>query len=203
VHRLSRIVWNLLLLLTLASSGGSVLGHPSGRGEQARESDDKRDKEFQLKAAYLYNFANFVTWPESCFEDDEAPIEVAVVGEDPFGPFLEQTFDGMKVGKRGFEIERFEDVESLEDCHVLYVCSDLKDQIGEIVEFCRPRHVLVVTDWVGATGSGGIVNFFVDVKKRVRFEIQIDEAERYEIEVSSKLLKLAKVVRDEEDEEKS
>lgn len=187
------------MLFALLAAGPARAGAPRApfAATLARAGDpDSESREYNLKAAYLYNFANFVKWPPERFADETAPIVVAIVGEDPFGKLLERTFKDKKVGKRPLQLERFEDASKLADCHVLFVSRSEKKSFAKIVEYGKPRSILIVTEMDGAIGHGGIVNFFIE-KKRVRFEIQIDEAKRFKLTISSKLLQLARVVRDE------
>ncbi|MEM7308098.1 MAG: YfiR family protein [Planctomycetota bacterium] len=181
------------LLKTLAAA--VTLGAAALAAPQPRAAAERDQKEYQLKAAYLYNFANFVEWPAARFEKANSPIVIGVVGEDPFGPILERTFRDKKVGKRGFEFRRFKSVKELAPCHMLFVSRSEKRDFAAIVEHCRPRSILTVTDGDGFMGRGAVINFFIE-KKIIRFEVQTDEAKRFKLSVSAKLLQLARVVRD-------
>jgi hypothetical protein len=153
------------------------------------------DKEYQLKAAYLYNFALFTEWPASRFEEEDSPIVLGVVGEDPFGPLLEREFAEQRVGKRPFEICRFESTGDLGECHLLFVSRSEEDELAAIAKRCRAENILSVSEIPGFVEQGGVIGFYL-ADKRIRFEIHIDEARRHGVKISSKLLTLAKVVRD-------
>lgn len=161
------------------------------------QRDEARPQEYRVKAAYLYNFALFVEWPEERFEREDGPFVVGVLGQDPFGAVLDRTFEGKRIGKHEVRVVRFPTVADLDDCHVLFAAAEQLEHVAAITAFCRPRSVLLVSDREGFLGRGGVVELFIE-ERTVRFAIQVDEARRYGLRVSSKVLKLARIVRDAE-----
>ncbi len=151
--------------------------------------------EYQIKAAFLYNFAKFVEWPATALRGQGAPIIVAVLGEDPFGADLEQILDGKTAGGRQLVIRRFKGVRDLGLCHILFVSSSERERLREILRALQNSTVLTVGETEGFAGLGGIINFILE-ENRVRFEINIDAADRARLKISSKLLKLARIIRD-------
>ena len=161
----------------------------------ASEPGEGDDQEYLLKAAWIYKIANFVTWPEEVFPDKKAPIVIGVLGKDPFGKALEQTLRSRKVDGRGFEVKRFASVKELEACHILFTPASQRRNVKAVREFCQPRHVLWFSEDPSFLGHGAVVDFYIH-KKKIAFAVQVDEAKRNGLKVDSKLLQLAKVVRD-------
>lgn len=146
--------------------------------------------EYDLKAAFLFNFAKFVEWPESAFAGERAPLTLCVYGEDPFGPALDGVVQGERVGERSLLVQRPDSLDDLGDCHVLFVGRSEKDRLGEVMAQVRGKPVLTVADTDGFLRAGGVINFILEGKK-VRFLIDQEAAERSGLEISSKLMRLA------------
>jgi len=154
-------------------------------------------KEFQVKAAFLFNFAKYVKWPERAFAKDDSPLIVGVVGKDPFGTVLDRAFAGKSIDKHPLVVRRFRDVDKLGPCHLLFVPADEDPRTAKIAAHYAKTPTLLVGDGVEFAKKGGVIGFYL-ADKRVRFEINTDAAERTGVEVSSQLLKLARIVRDKE-----
>ncbi len=182
----------LLILATLTLVCAARLGGDMHAAQGSR-------KEYQLKAAFLYNFTSFVTWPKERFASESAPLVIGVFGEDPFGETLELTFRDRKQGSHGFEIRRSHKLEELQDCHLLFTAAGHRKDAAALAAHCRSRSILLVSEDPGFLEEGGIVNFVI-VENTVRFEIQVDEAKRSNLKISSRLLRLARIVRDRERE---
>src|SRR5271169_1231341 len=90
-------------------------------------------REYQIKAVFLFNFAQFVEWPHEAFSNDESPLVIGVLGEDPFGPYLDETVRGEKVNKRPLVIRRFRKVEDIQECHVLIISRSESSHLGEVL----------------------------------------------------------------------
>lgn len=148
-------------------------------------------REYQLKAAFLYNFAQFVEWPDDSFKSSGSPIVIAVLGQNPFGTALEQIVGGKSVNGRSIAIRYFATIEEMESCHILFVCPSERFNVGPIVAKAGPT-TLTVGDFEGFTRDGGIFRLFAESNK-MRFEVNMDAARRSRLKISSKLLKLAKV----------
>ena len=182
----------------LISCMGALLASFAVRVEASMGSEEL-SKEYRVKAAYIYNFAGFATWPEEAFETEESPIVVGLVGRDPFGGALDASLKGRKIGKRALRVERFEKPSQLRFCHLLFIARGDEEVLLEALKFTRGKSVLSVSEVPGALDRGALVNFFIE-DKSVRFEVQVDEVKRSKLALSSKLLRLAKIVRDEETE---
>jgi len=157
-------------------------------------AQEKAPSEYEVKAAYLFNFAKFTEWPAAAFPHENASIVLGVLGKDPFGGFLDRTFAGQKLGSRCFEIRRGARLEEIGPCHILFICDSESDRLEGILEGLRTLNVLTVSDIEKFAASGGTLGFVMDEKK-VRFEANPEAAQRAGLKLSSKLLKLARVVK--------
>ncbi len=147
--------------------------------------------EYRVKAAYLYNFLKFVDWPGEGGEGS-GPYIIGVVGEDPFGKELvsigEKTVKG-----RPLKIKYFKRVQELETCHILFVSVSETERIERILKRLDGMPVLTVGDVAGFAQRGGMISL-VKKGKTIRFEINLEAAERSGLKISSKLLRLARIV---------
>jgi hypothetical protein len=165
------------LLLVLAA----VLAVPAAAGAQPAAP------EYDVKAAFLYNFTKFVEWPASTLPDDT--LRLCVLGEDPFGKTL-QTVAGEEVAGRKLIVLSTEKLSDPTGCQVLFISRSERERMPQILSSLRGVPVLTVGDTRGFLEQGGIINFTFEGSK-VRFEINQESAERAGIKISSKLLRLA------------
>lgn len=149
--------------------------------------------EYQIKAAYLFNFLKFVEFPDDAFQDPLAPIVIGVVGEDPFGNALPQVVIGKTVQGRDLVIHLFRPGEDLRSAHILFISASERKRIPVIVASLRGSTVLTVADTEGFLESGGMIQFLSE-NDRVRFAVNLDAVKRGKLKLSSKLLSLAKIV---------
>jgi hypothetical protein len=179
--------WRLIAVMVLAAMlYGAVAPSPS---------------EYQIKAAFLYNFTKFVEWPAKAFRATSRSMTLCILGEDPFGTDLEQILDGKMVNGKSIAIKRFSGMRGLEVCHILFISSSERSHLPEILEALREASMLTVGETERFAKLGGIINFTIEENK-VRFEINVDAAERAGLKISSRLLKLGKVIRDRSTREK-
>ena len=151
--------------------------------------------EYEIKAAFLYNFAKFVEWPPSAFTDPKQPLSVCVFGRDPFGHSLEEAMDGKSVGNRPVILGRARQLADLAGCHVVFVSALESPRLVEILGGMRGHNILLVGESEGFASAGGIIQFVLE-QNRVRFAINPDAANRAGLKISSKLLALATIVHD-------
>jgi len=149
--------------------------------------------EYQVKAAYLFNFLKFVEWPDESFADPLAPIVIGVVGEDPFGNALPQVVIGKTVQGRDLVIRIYHAGEDLRGAHILFISASERKRLPMILSSLRGSSVLTVADTSGFLDAGGMIQF-LNENGRVRFAINMDATGRAKLKMSSKLLSLAKVV---------
>lgn len=152
--------------------------------------------EYEVKAAYLYNFANFVEWPADAFPDPDEPFIVAILGIDPFGTLMEQAFSGRKLLDRETLIVRTDRPETAAAAHLVFIAASEADDMPQILRALSGRSVLSVGDEAEMARHGTVIGFRLDERK-VRFDINPERAERARLRLSSQLLKLARIVGDE------
>jgi hypothetical protein len=150
----------------------------------------------ELKAAFLYNFAKFVEWPADSLPT-WAPLVMCVLGDAAVADALEETVKGRTIEGHPLTTRRVKVDGPLRTCHVLYVSGVDAKRLHELLEGLSDSTVLTASDLDRFAQSGGVVNFFVD-NGRMRFAVNIDSAQRARLQVSSKLLSLARIVKDEE-----
>ena len=144
--------------------------------------------EYEVKAAMIYNFALFVEWPKEV--SPSSPIVVGVLGDDPFGPILENTFRGKTAQGRGIQIRRFASQEELQPCEILFVSQSERKRMSEITDAIGRNSVLTIGDMKDFTELGGVIGFKIE-DKQIRFEINLEAAQRAGLKISYKLLRLA------------
>ena len=177
-------------------------------------ADSAQSREYQIKAAFLYNFTKFVDWPERKVDDSTEPITIGIIGKNPFGDAFASLKD-KQVRSRGLVIRWFKGfyefkesseesktelglkIEALRQCDLLFICSSENKNLSEIISSVKNHDVLTVGDMKGFLEAGGIINFLTEDEK-VRFEINITAAKRAKLAIRSKLLRLAKRVIEEE-----
>jgi hypothetical protein len=156
-------------------------------------SQSKTAGEYEVKAAFLYNFAKFVEWPERSFPNAQSDFTICVLGNDPFGRTLDDALEGKMIGSRHVKLERVKDAARARQCQMVFVSPSESQQLGGIIDQLRGASVLVVGETDGFAQAGGTVQFTLE-QDRVRFTINPDAAERAGLRLSSKLLALAKIV---------
>lgn len=149
--------------------------------------------EYALKAAYLYKFAAFVEWPRSSFPAPSSPLNLCIVGFDPFGDYLDRAIAGQRIGERPIVARRLERAHPDADCHIAYVAGSRAESVAEGLAALRGSPILTVTDQSMGSPRGAI--HFVVKDQRVRFHINDEAAEQNQLSISSKLLRLALSVR--------
>ncbi len=144
--------------------------------------------EYQVKAAFLFNFAKFVEWPPSAFPDMNTPFVIGVLGSDPFGSYLDETVRGERVNSRPLVVQRYREASEIKQCHVLFISRSESHRLDQIVSSLKYRKILTVTD---AGGSGGVIVHFINEGNKIRFRIDVAAAKTADLTISSKLLRLA------------
>jgi hypothetical protein len=148
--------------------------------------------EYQVKAVFLFNFAQFVDWPTRAFPDSTAPLVIGVLGKDPFGPFLDATIRGETVRGRPLEVRRYQTVDEVTSCHILYISPSEEGQLEDILGTLKDRPVLTVSESAGFSQYGGMIRF-VSENRRIRLRINPEAAEAASLRISSKLLQAAEI----------
>jgi hypothetical protein len=153
-----------------------------------------KPSEYQVKAAYLYNFGRFVKWPAGVAAGKGDSFPVCVLGRDPFGSILDSTLAGEALEGKPVAIRRIAREQDAADCRILFVSSTEEHHLKEILAAIDQAGVLTVSDIPGFSRRGGMIQFVME-GDRVRFEINLATAESARLVLSSELLKVAATVR--------
>ncbi|MBI2355263.1 MAG: YfiR family protein [Deltaproteobacteria bacterium] len=153
-------------------------------------------REYQVKAAFLYTLLKFVEWPAGVVAGAPPPLCIAILGQDPFGDDLEAV-RGKSAKGRTVVIKRYRRVEDVKECDLLFISSSERGHLGRILRQLQGSPILTVADQEGFCEAGGMINL-ITVSKRVAFEINVAAAQRAGLRISSQLLKLARIVVDEQ-----
>lgn len=151
--------------------------------------------EQEIKASFIYTVAKFVDWPETAFGAPAAPMVIAILGDDLIGDALERLVEGKSVKGHPVTVLRAASLEDLAGCHVLIVGRSERARLPKILERLRGSNVLTVSESDRFAREGGVMGLLLD-QNMVRFEVNVDAASRSRLEISSKILRLGKVVRD-------
>lgn len=149
--------------------------------------------EYHVKAAFLFHFVQLVEWPTGTLGNDINPVTLCTIGEDPFQGDLETTLAGKTVGTRPLRVRHLKSAEDFPGCHVLFVSSHDAARLGPLLQELKDGPVLTVGESDGFVQQGGMIGFCL-VDNKVRFEINVEAAERAKLKISSRLLLLAKTV---------
>ena len=180
VLTLRRAAAIVALLLALAA--------PPGRAQTP-----SAPTEYQVKAVFLFNFSQFVDWPAASFANGRSPLIIGVLGDDPFGATLDEIVRGETVNGRPLAVRRYESIEQVDDCHILFVDRSQAGQLDAVVAALKERSVLTVGDFEGFTRHGGIIRF-VTVANKIRLRVNLAAAQQAKLTISSKLLRPAQIV---------
>ena len=150
--------------------------------------------EYQVKAAFLYNFAKFVDWPPQGFKDAADPIAICIAGETPIYAQLDSAVAGKMAGNRSFAVRKVSDAQHTDGCHILFIGLAEQKHMPALLAGIRKWGVLTVGETPEFIPNGGVVNFKLE-SGRVRFEINLEAAEQEQLRISSKLLSLAEIVK--------
>jgi len=156
-------------------------------------------KAAKVKAAYIYNFGKFVTWPDTAFQDESAPVVIGVIGSQSFVDILDDTVRGKTVRGRKLLVKRvkFEKgkrVDGLRSCHILYISPSERDREHTILRALDKASVLTVGDEESFATNGGMIGLALR-EGRVVFYVNREAVKDAELKLSAKLLKLARLVR--------
>lgn len=153
-----------------------------------------RPSEYQVKAAYIYNFGKFVKWPAGAPANQSGSFVICVLDQDPFGITLQSTLAGESVGGKPVVMKRLPRPQDAAGCHILFIDSAQEKDLKQILAAIDDSSVLTVSDMPDFSKRGGMIQF-VPQGDRIRFEINLDDAERAHLVFPSELLKVAVAVR--------
>jgi hypothetical protein len=175
----------------MGSLGTAVLA-ASLLAPQSGYTQGPKPTEYEVEAAYLSNFGRFVDWPIKPAAGEA--FDVCVLGPDPFGTLLDNALKGEQIGNAHLVGRRLPGAEEISSCRILFISSARENQLPAILTALGTSNVLTVSDMPSFTRLGGMIQFVIE-GKRVRFEINLNAAQRAGLSLSSQLLKLAVAVR--------
>jgi hypothetical protein len=161
------------------------------------------DKEHQIKAVFLYRFAQFVEWPADSFAGENAPLVLGILGPDPFGAYLDEVVQGEKVGTHPIVIKRVGKPEEAAECHVLFIsmtglgaagpgAAGPGPEAAERLSNFKGRRILTVGDTENFSQGGGMI-LFTTRNGKIRLRINMEAVRASNLSLSSKLLRLAEI----------
>ncbi len=158
------------------------------------QAQQPRPTDYQVKAAYLYNFGKFIQWPGIAGTDAEKPFDLCVLGQDPFGNTLDSTVSGETINGKNIGVRRISKPEEASSCRIVFISSSEDSRLRIILAALDKTPVLTVSDLPDFSRRGGMIQFLLEQNK-VRFEVNLPAAQRAGLMLSSQLLKVATVVR--------
>jgi hypothetical protein len=159
-------------------------------GLNFRGLGEDQPSEYQVKAAFLFNFAKFVEWPPEAFAGTNSPIVLGILGKNVFGNDLEKTIRDRKVNNHAFQFTNFTSIADATNCHILFISPSEKENFSKIINGLHNASTLTVSETEGFIKAGGMINFKFE-GNNIRFEISDEAAKKAGLKISSKLLSLA------------
>jgi hypothetical protein len=154
--------------------------------------------EYQVKAAFLFNFSEFVSWPPQAFGSASAPIIIAVLGRDPFGADLDAVVRGEHVGSHPLIVRRYQNVSEVDGCHILFIDRSETTHLPQIVQALHGRNILTVSDIDGSAQNGVMIDLVTE-SDHIRMRINIAAVRAGGLTISSQLLRPAQIVGPQDD----
>ena len=158
----------------------------------ARPTSAKASREYLLKAAFLYNFAKFTSWPTEVISGAGKPVRLCILGKDPFGAALE-SIEGKNIQQRPLVTIRIARVSDAEECQIIFIGSSEQERLRGILDYLRELPILTIAEMSNFARVGGIIGLKT-VEDRIRFDINVDAANEANLKFSYKLLQLADIV---------
>ena len=146
--------------------------------------------EYRVKAAYLLNFTRYVEWPPRAFESAGDPLRVCVLGSDPFGDVLEETFAGRTANGRRIVVAHVDAPSQARACHVVFISDAEWRRHPDVLAAVQSHGVLTVGEGSGFAEAGGVLSF-VPVERNLRFAVNLDASDQARLRISSRMLQLA------------
>jgi len=170
-----------LLLLPIAVDAAAAAASPTA------------PTEYEVKEAFIYNFAQYVQWPESPRIDPKRSFIIGLIGKDAFGPALDEVVSGQSIQGRPVRVTRFRRVEDIAGCDILFVAASERGNLTKIFAALNKAPVLTIGDMDHFAQLGGMINL-INEGNRIRFEINVAAIERAGLKAGSQLLRLARIV---------
>lgn len=174
--------------LVLCTVGWLFMGVPSGR------QTTPPSREYEIKALFLFNFVQFVDWPPEAFNNPESPLVIGVLGDNPFGDYLTTTVNGEHIDQHPLVVKQYDNVSEMRDCQLVFINLNQAQQRAALGVLDH-KPILTVGDRDDFITDGGMIRFYVD-NNRIRFEVNMQATHESNLQLSSKLLRLARLVND-------
>lgn len=152
-------------------------------------------EEYKLKLAFLYNFAKFVEWSPEVFPSPKAPLNICIVGRDPFDSELEQQVGERAINGHPCMTRRLRSSDDLSACQIIFVPAASDSSLPAVLRQAGASGAIIVGETAGFASRGGMVNFVLE-GTRLRFEVNLEASQRNPSRISSRVLTLAKIVKD-------
>jgi len=151
--------------------------------------------EYEVKAVFLLNFANFVTWSPDAFSSPNDPFYICVFGDNPFADALNITIENVTVEGHNVKARYFKDLEELNSCHVLFISHSEEKNLAIILQNIKNQPVLTISDIENFVVQGGMIQFFKHgKKKKIRFYIDPITIKEANLVISANLLRIANII---------
>ena len=180
--------WALFLLLLTAVTVFLAAPPPAHAGR-------KNLQEYKIKAAFIYNFAKYVSWPKNIFVDKNEPLVLGLLGDNPFGKEIYKINDKL-VHDRRLKVVVIKDYEEIKSCNLLYISPSESARLDKIKTTLKRKKILTISDIDNFAADGGMIELVIK-EGRIKFIINPKAAERAGLEISSQLLKLAIIAKPE------
>ena len=155
--------------------------------------DTSPSLEYQIKAGFTCKFVKFVKWPMEVFPEKGTPFTIGILGKDPFGSVMDEAIKDLTIKKRKFAVKRYNDVNGLEFCHILFIARSERERLDKIITQLHESPTLTVSEMDGFCQQGGMINYVIKYNK-VRFEVNVEAAREAGLEISTQFLRLADIV---------
>jgi hypothetical protein len=149
-------------------------------------------EEYQVKAVFLYNFSRFVEWPSSSYLTATSPFIIGILGDDPFGNYLEETVRGETVKSHIMTIHHFQNINDIDNCHILFISYKDQDAIKRVLSSVQGKNILTVNESPNFARMGGMIQFYTENDK-IKLMINSTSIKETQLQISSKLMSVARI----------
>lgn len=152
------------------------------------------EPEYKVKAEFIERFTRFIDWPaDSNVVSSSTPFVICVIGDNPFGNYLQELAKTRKIKNRTIEVQIVTDFQRVKDCDLLFISRSEKDRLHEILAQTEGKPILTIGDTVGYAKDGVLINFYQE-ETNIRFEVNADAIQKSNLKFNARLLKLARIV---------
>lgn len=150
-------------------------------------------REYQVKAVFLYNFAQFTEWPTNAFANTNSPIVIGILGTDPFGSALDEAVRNETIRGRRLVVEHYRRAEEIQTCHILFISQSEARRLDQDMSSLRGRPILTVSD-IDSAALRGVMIRLITENNKIRLRINLDAVNTSRLVISSKLLRAAETI---------